>query len=193
MARVSLGHGVTATKRGRPRCGSSRAEIARSHGLARLFQHSPIFVPGDRRASARRGRLGPGYRDRLLGGMINWVQFRRNATVFEKDGKTVAALVDARLFERIPVRQGPEIGFASLGKLASRKPDPLSRVLACGHGRGVVSAVPHSDNGPGTHLASHTGHATTAVPPLRSTNLRMHTALVLRDRAARPAARPVHA
>ena len=59
MARVSLGHGVTATKRGRPRCGSSRAEIARSHGLARLFQHSPIFVPGDRRASARRGRLGP--------------------------------------------------------------------------------------------------------------------------------------
>lgn len=36
-----------------------------------------------------------------LGEMLNQVQFRRDSIVIKKDGKTVAALVDARLFARI--------------------------------------------------------------------------------------------
>jgi prevent-host-death family protein len=36
-----------------------------------------------------------------LGEMLNQVQYRRDAVLIRKDGKPVAALVDARLFERI--------------------------------------------------------------------------------------------
>ena len=36
-----------------------------------------------------------------LGEMLNQVQYRRDSVVIKKDGKPVAALVDARLFERI--------------------------------------------------------------------------------------------
>ena len=36
-----------------------------------------------------------------LGDMLNQVQYRRDSIVISKDGKPVAALVDARLFERI--------------------------------------------------------------------------------------------
>lgn len=36
-----------------------------------------------------------------LGEMLNQVQYRRDAVVIKKDGKPVAALVDARLFARI--------------------------------------------------------------------------------------------
>jgi len=36
-----------------------------------------------------------------LGEMINQVQYRNDSIVINKDGKPVAALVDARLFERI--------------------------------------------------------------------------------------------
>ena len=36
-----------------------------------------------------------------LGEMLNQVQYRRDSVVINKDGKPVAALVDARLFERI--------------------------------------------------------------------------------------------
>jgi prevent-host-death family protein len=36
-----------------------------------------------------------------LGEMLNQVQYRRDSIVINKDGKPVAALVDARLFERI--------------------------------------------------------------------------------------------
>ena len=36
-----------------------------------------------------------------LGEMINQVQYRRDSIVIKKDGKAVAALVDARLFGRI--------------------------------------------------------------------------------------------
>jgi prevent-host-death family protein len=36
-----------------------------------------------------------------LGEMLNQVQYRRDAIVIKKDGKPVAALVDAELFERI--------------------------------------------------------------------------------------------
>jgi prevent-host-death family protein len=36
-----------------------------------------------------------------LGEMINQVQFRHDSIVIKKDGKMVAALVDAKLFERI--------------------------------------------------------------------------------------------
>jgi len=36
-----------------------------------------------------------------LGEMLNQVQYRRDSIVINRDGKPVAALVDARLFERI--------------------------------------------------------------------------------------------
>lgn len=36
-----------------------------------------------------------------LGEMINQVQYRHDSVVINKDGKPVAALIDARLFDRI--------------------------------------------------------------------------------------------
>ena len=36
-----------------------------------------------------------------LGEMLNQVQFRKDSIVITKDGKPVAALIDAQLFERI--------------------------------------------------------------------------------------------
>lgn len=36
-----------------------------------------------------------------LGEMLNRVQYRHDSVIINKDGKPVAALVDARLFERI--------------------------------------------------------------------------------------------
>jgi prevent-host-death family protein len=57
-----------------------------------------------------------------LGEMLNQVQYRHDSVVINKDGKPVAALVDARLFERIRRMQGRfdalcqriEAGFAQL-------------------------------------------------------------------------------
>ncbi|MCZ2135682.1 MAG: type II toxin-antitoxin system Phd/YefM family antitoxin [Burkholderiales bacterium] len=40
-----------------------------------------------------------------LGEMLNQVQYRRDSVVITKDGKPVAALVDAQLFERIRAMQ----------------------------------------------------------------------------------------
>ena len=41
-----------------------------------------------------------------LGEMLNLVQYRHDSVVINKDGKPVAALVDAQLFERIRRMQG---------------------------------------------------------------------------------------
>ena len=41
-----------------------------------------------------------------LGDMLNQVQYRHDSVVINKDGKPVAALVDAQLFERILRMQG---------------------------------------------------------------------------------------
>lgn len=41
-----------------------------------------------------------------LGEMLSQVQYRHDSVVINKDGKPVAALVDARLFERIRRMQG---------------------------------------------------------------------------------------
>jgi len=57
-----------------------------------------------------------------LGEMLNQVQYRHDSVVINKDGKPVAALVDARLFERIRRMQGRfdalcqriESGFANV-------------------------------------------------------------------------------
>jgi prevent-host-death family protein len=40
-----------------------------------------------------------------LGDMLNQVQYRHDIIVIQRDGKPVAALVDARLFERIRMLQ----------------------------------------------------------------------------------------
>jgi prevent-host-death family protein len=57
-----------------------------------------------------------------LGEMLNQVQYRHDSVIINKDGKPVAALVDARLFERIRRMQGRfdalcqriEVGFADV-------------------------------------------------------------------------------
>ncbi|MFM9913182.1 MAG: type II toxin-antitoxin system Phd/YefM family antitoxin [Methylophilaceae bacterium] len=57
-----------------------------------------------------------------LGEALNQVQYRHDSVVINKDGKPVAALVDARLFERIRRMQGRfdalcgriEAGFAEV-------------------------------------------------------------------------------
>jgi len=57
-----------------------------------------------------------------LGEMLNQVQYRHDSVVINKDGKPVAALVDARLFERIRRMQNRfdalcqriEAGFAAV-------------------------------------------------------------------------------
>ena len=57
-----------------------------------------------------------------LGEMLNQVQYRHDSVVIKKDGKPVAALVDARLFERIRRMQSRfdalcqriEAGFANV-------------------------------------------------------------------------------
>lgn len=57
-----------------------------------------------------------------LGEMLNQVQYRHDSVVINKDGKPVAALVDARLFERIRRMQARfdalctriEAGFAAI-------------------------------------------------------------------------------
>ncbi len=41
-----------------------------------------------------------------LGNMLNRVQYRRNSILITKDGKPVAALVDAAMFERIRALRG---------------------------------------------------------------------------------------
>lgn len=60
-----------------------------------------------------------------LGEMLNQVQYRHDSVVINKDGKPVAALVDARLFERIRRMQGRfdalcqriEAGFANVSEV----------------------------------------------------------------------------
>jgi prevent-host-death family protein len=59
-----------------------------------------------------------------LGEMLNQVQYRHDSVVINKDGKPVAALVDARLFERIrrmqerfdALCQRIEAGFAKVAE-----------------------------------------------------------------------------
>ena len=64
-----------------------------------------------------------------LGEMINQVQFRRDSIVIKKDGKTVAALVDARLFARI--RQMREHFDKLTGRLAQAyAAEPVDEGLA---------------------------------------------------------------
>jgi prevent-host-death family protein len=61
-----------------------------------------------------------------LGEMLNQVQYRHDSIVINKDGKPVAALVDARLFGRIRRMQGRfdalcqriEAGFADVPESA---------------------------------------------------------------------------
>ena len=60
-----------------------------------------------------------------LGEMLNLVQYRHDSVVINKDGKPVAALVDAQLFERIRRMQGRfdalcqriEQGFADVSEV----------------------------------------------------------------------------
>lgn len=78
-----------------------------------------------------------------LGEMLNQVQYRHDSVVINKDGKPVAALVDARLFERIrrmqdrfdALCQRMEAGFAAVpeaqGIAEIEKAVKLKRAKAC--------------------------------------------------------------
>lgn len=48
-----------------------------------------------------------------LGEMLNQVQYRHDSVLINKDGKPVAALIDARLFERIRRMQARFDGLAT--------------------------------------------------------------------------------
>ena len=64
-----------------------------------------------------------------LGEMLNQVQFRHDSVVINKDGKPVAALIDAELFAR--VRQFSERFEALTGRLAQAYADvPMDEGLA---------------------------------------------------------------
>ena len=64
-----------------------------------------------------------------LGEMLNQVQYRRDSIVIQKDGKPVAALVDARLFERIRRMQARFDALAE--RLSAAYADvPMERGLA---------------------------------------------------------------
>ena len=64
-----------------------------------------------------------------LGEMLNQVQYRRDSIVIQKDGKPVAALVDARLFERIRRMQARFDALAERLSLAYAEV-PIERGLA---------------------------------------------------------------
>ena len=76
-----------------------------------------------------------------LGDMLNQVQYRHDSILINKDGKPVAALVDARLFERIRRMQSRfdslaerlEQGFAN-----TPEQDGMAEIEA------VVQAVRHN-------------------------------------------------
>lgn len=57
-----------------------------------------------------------------LGEMLNQVQYRHDSVLINKDGKPVAALIDARLFERIRRMQ------ARFDELATRIEQGFSQV-----------------------------------------------------------------
>ena len=84
-----------------------------------------------------------------LGEMLNQVQYRHDSVVINKDGKPVAALVDARLFERIRRMQGRfdalcqriEAGFSNV-------PEPqglaeIDAAMALERGQARASANKH--------------------------------------------------
>ena len=54
-----------------------------------------------------------------LGEMINQVQYRNDSIVINKDGKPVAALIDARLFGRIRKMQQRFDGLAEIDRASA--------------------------------------------------------------------------
>jgi prevent-host-death family protein len=78
-----------------------------------------------------------------LGEMLNQVQYRHDSVVINKDGKPVAALVDARLFERIRRMQGRfdalcqriEAGFADVPETTGLAEIEAAVVLERSQGR----------------------------------------------------------
>ena len=70
-----------------------------------------VWIGVDKRRSALQRRVeeasAVSFRQNL-GDMLNQVQYRHDSIVIKRDGKPVAALVDARLFERI------EAGYAEV-------------------------------------------------------------------------------
>ena len=84
-----------------------------------------------------------------LGEMLNQVQYRQDSIVINKDGKPVAALVDARLFERIRRMQGRfdalcqriEAGFATVAQTDGL--DEIDAAVAAERQEHRDASVPH--------------------------------------------------
>lgn len=78
--------------------------------------------------------------------MLNQVQYRRDTVIINKDGKPVAALVDARLFERIRRMQARfdalcgriEAGFSTVTE--SEGMDEIAAAVAAERRRGKATA-----------------------------------------------------
>ena len=100
-----------------------------------------------------------------LGDMLNRVQYRRDSIVITKDGKPVAALVDAALFERIRAMQDrfdalceriakgyegvpEEVGLAEIDAAVSAVRNEMKAEAAVAKGRAVKRASPANPASP---------------------------------------------
>lgn len=112
-----------------------------------------------------------------LGDMLNRVQYRRDSIVITKDGKPVAALVDAALFERIRAMQDrfdalyeriakgyegvpEEVGLAEIDAAVSAVRKEMKAEAAAGKGRAAKRASPATPSPPGPSAAARKTGAT---------------------------------
>ena len=112
-----------------------------------------------------------------LGDMLNRVQYRRDSIVITKDGKPVAALVDASLFERIRAMQDrfdalcdriakgyegipEEQGLAEIDAAVSAVRKEMKAEAAAAKGRAAKRASPASSSSPAKPPAERKTSAT---------------------------------
>ena len=112
-----------------------------------------------------------------LGDMLNRVQYRRDSIVITKDGKPVAALVDAALFERIRAMQDrfdalceriakgyegvpEEVGLAEIDAAVSAVRKEMKAEAAAAKGRAAKRASPATPSSPAQSAAARKTGAT---------------------------------
>lgn len=112
-----------------------------------------------------------------LGDMLNRVQYRRDSIVITKDGKPVAALVDAALFERIRAMQDrfnalcdriakgyegipEEQGLAEIDAAVSAVRKEMKAEAAAAKGRAAKRASPATPSSPSKSAAARNTGAT---------------------------------
>ncbi|HRH85684.1 MAG TPA: type II toxin-antitoxin system Phd/YefM family antitoxin [Rubrivivax sp.] len=112
-----------------------------------------------------------------LGDMLNRVQYRRDSIVITKDGKPVAALVDAALFERIRAMQDrfdalcdriakgyegipEEQGLAEIDAAVSAVRKEMKAEAAAAKGRAAKRTTPATSSSPAKPTAARKTGAT---------------------------------